>query len=319
MALPEHFLLLYGYALLFGWVLVAQLGIPLPATPVLIAAGALSAEHELGFGLALLSGFAAALLADSTWFFAGRHYGNFVMRNLCRISLEPSTCVRKTQQSYGRRHGVTLMIAKFVPGLALMAPPVAGQKGMAYRKFLFFDGIGATLWVGALLVVGRTFGAMLKHDPRLLDWAGRFSAALLLLGVVGFLVGRLVRRRMILNKIIKARLEPHELKSWLDAGEEIFIVDLRHPLELRDEPFTLPGALHIGLDDLVARNQELPRDREIVVYCDCRPSDATAVHTATKLQKLGLDRVRPLRGGYSEWKRLGFPLVAAAIPTLIAE
>jgi rhodanese-related sulfurtransferase len=118
---------------------------------------------------------------------------------------------------------------------------------------------------------------------------------------------------MILNKIVKARLEPQELKNWLDAGEDIFIVDLRHPLEVRDEPFTLPGALHIGLDALVERNQELPRDRDIVVYCDCRPSDATAVQTATKLQKLGLDRVRPLRGGYSEWKRLGFPLVVAAI------
>jgi len=96
MSLPEHFLLLYGYALLFGAVLLCQLGIPLPVTPVLLAAGAMSAEHELSFGLALLVGLGAALVADTAWFFAGRHYGHIVMRLLCRMSLEPTTCVRKT-------------------------------------------------------------------------------------------------------------------------------------------------------------------------------------------------------------------------------
>jgi membrane protein DedA with SNARE-associated domain/rhodanese-related sulfurtransferase len=318
MALPEHFLLLYGYALLFGSVLLCQLGLPLPVTPVLLAAGALCAEHELSFGLALLSGLAAAMVADSAWFMAGRHYGNFVLRILCKLSLEPTTCVRKTQSSYGRHHGVTLLFAKFVPGLSMLASPVAGQRGMDYRKFLLFDSFGALLWVGAVLAAGRTFGSLLQHQPSLLDWVGKFSAALLLLGVVGFLVGRLVRRKLVLRKFIKARLEPQELKSWLDAGEEVFIVDVRHPLELRDEPFTLPGARHIAMNTLIDRNLELPRDREIVVYCDCRPSDASAVKTATTLQKLGIERVRPLRGGYGEWKRLGFPLQAVS-STLPAE
>jgi membrane protein DedA with SNARE-associated domain/rhodanese-related sulfurtransferase len=319
MALPEHFLLLYGYALLFVWVLTGQLGIPLPATPVLLAAGALSAEHELSFGLALLSGLGASLVADSAWFLVGRRYGRAVLGLLCKMSIEPTTCVRKTQDSYGRHHGSTLLIAKFVPGLSLLASPVAAQRGMSYGSFLLFDGAGAILWVGILLAAGRTFGVLLLRDPRLLDWAGKFSGALLVLGVLGFLIGRIVRRRMILNKMIKARLEPHELKSWLDAGEEVFIVDLRHPLELRDEPFMLPGALHIAMDKLIERNQEIPRDRDIVVYCDCRPSDATAVATATKMQKLGIDRVRPLRGGYSEWKRLGYQMEAVSSAALSTE
>src|ERR1035437_7774109 len=99
MALPEHILLVYGYFLLFGWVLVEQLGIPLPATPVLLAAGALSAEHELSFALALGAGLSAALLADSAWFMAGRHYGSHVLRLLCKMSLEPTTCVRRTESS----------------------------------------------------------------------------------------------------------------------------------------------------------------------------------------------------------------------------
>jgi membrane protein DedA with SNARE-associated domain len=153
MALPEHILLIYGYLLLFAWVLVEQLGVPLPATPVLLAAGALSAEHELNFVLALLAGLAASLTADSAWFLIGRRYGHRVLRILCKLSLEPTVCVRRTQNSFGRRRAITIMIAKFVPGLATLAPPVAGQNGMAFGSFLLFDAIGATAWLGALLAI----------------------------------------------------------------------------------------------------------------------------------------------------------------------
>jgi membrane protein DedA with SNARE-associated domain/rhodanese-related sulfurtransferase len=316
MALPIHILLTYGYLLLFGAVLVEQFGIPLPATPVLLAAGALSAEGQISFSLALLAGVAAALTADSAWFLIGRRYGHHVLRILCKLSLEPTTCVRKTQDSFGRRRGVTLMIAKFVPGLATLAPPVAGENGMGYGSFLFFDGIGAALWVGALLVAGRFFGDLLKRDTSLLDWAGRFSGALLLLGIIIFFVGRLLRRRMILKELAASRLEPEELKRQLDAGEAVFIVDLRHPLEILPDPFTLPGALHFSPEALTSRHLEIPRDRDIVLFCTC-PSEATAAKTAMALHKLGIERVRPLRGGYDEWKRLGFPLDAVSDPGFV--
>jgi len=311
MALPEHILLLYGCALLFAWVLVEQLGIPLPATPVLLAAGALSAEHEISFPLALLASLAASLIADSVWFHIGRRYGHAVMRILCRLSLEPTICVRRTQESYGRRRAITLMTAKFVPGLATLTPPVAGQNGMPYASFLLFDCIGATLWIGTLLTAGRLFGDILHRDPRVLDWAGDFSAALLLAGILGFLILRIVRRRMVLKNLAEARLEPHELKRMLDAGEEVFIVDLRHPLELVPDPFTLPGALHLSPDQLAVRAHEIPRDRAVVLYCTC-PSEATAAKTAMTLHNLGINRVHPLRGGFDEWKRLGFPMDAIA-------
>jgi rhodanese-related sulfurtransferase len=199
------------------------------------------------------------------------------------------------------------MIAKFVPGLATLAPPVAGENGMPFLSFLFFDAIGASLWLSVLLALGRFFGDLLRHDPSLLDWAGRFSGALLVLGILGFFVGRVIRRRMVLKKLVAARLEPVELKRQLDAGEPVYIVDLRHPLELLPDPFTLPGALHFSPDALTARHLEIPRDRDVVLYCTC-PSEATAAKVAMMLQKLGIERVRPLRGGYDEWKRLGFPL-----------
>jgi len=320
MELPIHILLTYGYLLLFAWVLVEQLGVPLPATPVLLAAGALSAEHELNFAFALLAGMAGSLMADSTWFLIGRRYGHHVLRLLCKLSMEPTICVRRTQDSFGRRRVVTLMFAKFVPGLAMLAAPVAGQNGMGYGAFLLFDGIGATIWVGALLTAGRFFGDLLRRNPNMLNWVGRFSGALLILGILGFFLGRVYRRRSVLKKLVAARLEPEELKKQLDAGEAVYIVDLRHPLELIPEPFTLPGAVHFSPDALAARGNEIPRDRDIVLFCTC-PSEATAAKTAMTLHRLGIERVRPLRGGYDEWKRLGFPLdaIKKAVSALEAE
>jgi len=306
MELPTHILLTYGYLLLFAWVVIEQLGIPLPATPILLAAGALSAEQQLSFPLALAAGVGACLVSDSTWFLVGRHYGHHVLRLLCKMSLEPTICVRRTQDSFGRRREVTLMIAKFVPGLATLAPPVAGENGMGYLRFLLFDGIAA------VLTVGRLFGDALKRDPSLLNWAGRFSGALLALGILGFFVIRIIRRRMVLKSLVAARLEPEDLKRQLDAGEKVYIVDLRHPLEFLPDPFTLPGALHFSPDSLTERHLEIPRDRDIVLFCTC-PSEATAAKTAMTLMKLGIERVRPLRGGYDEWKRLGFPLDAVQL------
>jgi membrane protein DedA with SNARE-associated domain/rhodanese-related sulfurtransferase len=307
MELPFHILLTYGYVLLFAWVLVEQMGVPLPATPILVAAGALSAEHQLSFPLALLAGLSATLMADSAWYLIGRKYGHVVLRILCKLSMEPTVCVRRTQDSFGRRREVTLMIAKFVPGLATLAPPVAGENGMNFARFAFYDGIGATLWLTALLALGRFFGDILKHDPSLLNWVGRFSGALLLVGILVFFGVRVYRRRVLLKKLIQSRLEPEELKRLLDAGAPVYIVDLRHPLELLPDPFTLPGALHLSPDTLAARHLEIPRDRDVVLYCTC-PSEATSAKTAMTLQKLGIERVRPLRGGFDEWKRLGFPL-----------
>ncbi len=312
MELSAHMLTMYGYLLLFAWVGVEQLGIPLPAAPVLLAAGALTADGTFSFPLAFACCVAAALSADTVWYFVGRRYGHQVLRVICKLSLEPTTCVRRTQDSFGRHRSV-LIIAKFIPGLGLLTPPVAGQNGMAYGLFLLFDAIGATLWVGVLLAAGRFFGDLLKRNLYLLHWAGRFSGALLILGIAGFLLGRVWRRRMVLKRLAAARLEPEELKRMLDAGERVLIVDLRHPLELLPDPFTLPGAQHISPEALAVRQQEIPRDRDIVLYCTC-PSEATSAKTAMTLRKLGIERVRPLRGGFDEWKRLGFPM--DAIPPL---
>ncbi|WP_263353752.1 VTT domain-containing protein [Acidicapsa acidisoli] len=316
MPLPTAILLTYGYFLIFGWVLLEQIGLPLPATPVLLAAGALSATEHMNFFAALLAGATACLVADLSWFLFGRRYGHYVLRLLCRFSLEASTCVRRTHESFGRRGAYTLLFAKFVPGLSVVAPPVAGQTGMSLRRFLVFDAGGSIAWAGSLLLAGRLFGDLIAKDPSVLNWLGRFGGALLILGILAFLASRIYRRYSYLRKFRTARLEPETLKQMLDAGEPVYIVDLRHPLELVPDPYTLPGAHHLSPDALAQRSSEIPLDRDIVLYCTC-PSEATAAKTAMTLNKLGIARVRPLRGGFDEWKRLGFPLdaIEMAVPT----
>ena len=307
MELPVHILLTYGYALLFGWVLVEQLGVPLPAAPVLLAAGALSAEGQMNPFFSFWTGLTAALIADTSWFFVGRHYGSHVMRFLCKLTIEPTSCVRKAQISYGKRRGLLLVFAKFVPGLATLAPPVAGKSGMRARTFLALDAAGSALWVGVLLLGGRVFGDLLNTNPHLLDWVGHFSGFFLGFGVVSFLLFRVFRRIVIVRRFVRSRMEPHELKQQMDDGEQITIVDLREPDERLADPVTLPGAIHFAPDDLQHRAEEIPRDRDVVLFCNC-PNASGAAATALRLHKLGLDRVRPLKGGVNGWRAAGFPL-----------
>lgn len=319
MALPTHILLTYGYLLLFAWVLVDQLGMPLPVTPGILAAGALSAQHEISLPFAWLVAVAASLIADTTWFFIGRKFGHSVLRVLCKLSLEPADCVRRSQDAHGGRRAPALMIVKFVPGLATLGPPAAGVHAVGFWPFLLFDGIGATLWAGVLLFAGRFFGDLIKRDPDVLNWAGRCSGVLLVLGVLALLLRRIYRRQKFLKGLIAARVEPNELKKRVEAGEDVYIVDLRHPLEILADPFTLPGAHTISPEALAARSKEIPRDRDIVLYCTC-PSEATSAKTAMQLHQLGIERVHPLRGGFDEWKRLGFPLnpISTIIPSAAA-
>ena len=224
-------------------------------------------------------------------------------------------CVRRSQDLFTHYSFVALTFAKFVPGLATLASPVAGQSGMRLRKFLYWDGLGSTLWGGSLLAAGYFGRDLLAHNVNLLHWAQRVSIVLLFLIVLTLVIWRIVRHRMALHQLVAARMEPEELKRHLDAGRDIYIGDLRHPLELLAEPFTLPGAVYLSTDALDGSSHVTPRDRDIVLYCTC-PSEATSTKTALTLRKLGIERVRPLRGGYDERKRRGFPLEALQPVTL---
>lgn len=303
----QHILPINIYFVLLGWVFLDRAGIPIPAAPMLVAAGALTAGNQLRFSLALILGLIGALTADTVWFVIGRSHGHRVLSLLCRLSCEPGVCVRRTQDFFGNHPAATLLLAKFIPGLAALTSPVASQSGMRFRRFLLFDSAGSALWVGVLLATGHFLRDVIARDPSLLHWAGRFSGLLLVFTVAALLIWRFVRRRLAIKQLKAIRVDPKELKRQLDAGEKIAVIDLRHPLELLVDPFVLPGAVHVSPEALTKRSQIIPRDRDVVLYCTC-PSEATSAKTAMALRRLGIERVHPLRGGYDEWKMLGFPL-----------
>ena len=204
------------------------------------------------------------------------------------------------------------MFAKFVPGLATLAPPVAGQNGMPYLMFLFFDAIGATLWLSVLLGVGKAVWRCAEAGSEPVELGGEIFRSAAGSGDSWILYWRACTGGgWCCASWSRLDWSHEELKRQLDAGEQVYIVDLRHPLELVPDPFTLPGALHVSPEELASRIAEIPRDRDMVLYCTC-PSEATAAKTAMTLHKLGIDRVRPLRGGFDEWKRLGYPMDAIA-------
>jgi len=308
MPLALDFFLHYAYWILFLWVMIEQFGVPIPSFPLLLTAGTLTATHKLSLPLVLIAVTLGSLVSDSVWYAMGKKYGGGVVKLLCRLSMESSTCVRRTE-NYFTRHGAgALVVAKFIPGLGSVAAPIAGQTGMRYRFFAIFDTAGILLWAVAFTLAGRFFGDVLKRNPNALEWVEHFAFLLFVLLLLGFFVWRFFRQRAFLREIRMARVEPNELKTMLDHEQPVYIVDLRHPLDYLPDPRTLPGAVLLSPDTLVQQADHIPRDRDVVLFCTC-PSEATAAKMALAIRKLGVYRVRPLRGGFDEWKRLGYPLV----------
>ena len=300
----------HAYAILFGWVFLEQAGLPVPSAPVLLAAGTMSAAHTLHVAVILPVVLLACLLADSAWFLLGRRYGTRIVNILCKLSFEAASCVTRTQGSLSRRGGTTMLFAKFVPGLSTMAAPLAGQSGVRYATFAAYDLAGSALWASAWLFGGRFFGDLLKRNSRWFALLAHSAVALVLLMIVAVLVVRYVRRLKFLRELRGLRLEPGQLQAMLDdaAREGLpgpFVVDLRHPLDVLSDPVTLPNALRIGPDELKQRHELIPRDRDVVLYCTC-PSEETSAKVALELRRLGVKRVRPLRGGLQGWKDAGY-------------
>jgi membrane protein DedA with SNARE-associated domain/rhodanese-related sulfurtransferase len=303
----------YAYWLIFLWVLVEQIGIPIPSIPVLLAAGTLTATHQLSHSRVLLTVLTACLISDSVWFFLGRRYGNSVLKLLCRLSFEASTCVSKTEGYFSRRGPSTLLFSKFVPGLSTVAPPIAGQIGISYARFFLWDLLGSIIWGETFILAGRFFGDLAKKSAPFFSWLGHFAFLIFVVMVLGFLAHRIWMQRKFLRQVRELRLDPEEVKSMIDVAQTNgttppFIVDLRHPLDYLPDPRVLPGALRIGPNELKQHSEIIPRDRDVILYCTC-PSEETSAKLALQLHKMGIYRVRPLRGGFDGWKKAGYPLV----------
>ncbi len=313
MSIALAFFVHYAYAILFLWVLVEQVGVPIPSIPVLLTAGTLVATHQLRGTLAVFSVLAACALADSFWYILGRRYGNAVLRLLCRLSFEADTCVNKTQGYFHKRGAVTLLFAKFIPGLSTVAAPIAGQTGMPYARFIAYDLSGSLLWTLAYVLCGFFFGDFAKRSGPFFAMLGHFAVAIFVVMVLGLMFHRFWKQRRFLLSVRELRLEPAELLDMIETADRQgnippYIVDLRHPLDYLPDPRVLPHTVRVSPSELTAHQTLIPRDRDIILYCTC-PSEETSAKVALQLHSLGISRVRPLRGGFEGWRDLGYPLV----------
>lgn len=257
----------HGLALVFANVLLTQLGAPLPAVPTMIVAGALVHQNELSLAAVLSVAVLASLLGDLPWFAAGRAFGRRALGALCRMAIQPDSCVNRTETIFQRWGAPSLTIAKFVPGFATVAPPIAGAMRLGLIPFLAYSGVGALLWAGAAVASGMIFHA--EVDWLIQRLANLGPMALLLLGffVALYLFAKWLQRLRFMRLIRGARISVAELRARLESGEPPLILDARAPVARTLDSRRIPGALLVDID---APGRSLRADaprQEVVVYC----------------------------------------------------
>jgi len=301
----------YGLWIVFGNVLVKQLGVPVPALPTLVIAGALVAAGKLPAPALIAVAVLACLIADSAWFAAGRRYGNGVMKTLCRLSLTPDSCVSDTQDRFERWGTSALVVAKFVPGLAVIAAPLAGAARVRWPSFLFFDSLGSTLWVGAEVICGMLLGEQIELLLARVGSVGLSAAIVLGLLLAAYVAFKWWQRWHFFRRLRMARISVNELYRLMAADPAPVIVDVRSALARSLQPQRIPGAVQVVPHAFERPAQELPRDRDIGVYCSC-PNEASAAQVAKLLIDNGFTRVRPLLGGLDAWIAAGYSVETLA-------
>jgi len=298
---------------LFGALLAHQLGVPIPAFPLLIWAGAISYGDPLLAAQAFVLGTLAGTFGNLPWYFAGRRYGYRMLKLVCRITLSPDSCVRQTENAFDRRGPSMLVVSRFLPGIETVAPPLAGALALPVGRFILYDAAGSALRAAAGLALGLVF-----HDQVgwLLDRLTALgSNAVLLLGALvgAYVAWRFAQRWRFLRSLRTARISVHELNDMMSRGEDPVVLDVRTAAHRRLDGRQIPGAHPVDLDALESTLERVPRDGEVVVYCAC-PNEATAAKVALKLRARGFRRVRPLGGGIDAWMSAGLAVERIARP-----
>lgn len=303
------FLVRHGQAVLVAVVFAEQIGLPIPAVPVLLAVGALAGAGKMNLAAAVALSVVACSAGDLIWYELGRHRGRHALNLLCRISLEPDSCVRRTENFF-TRHGIrALVMAKFIPGLSTITPALAGLFGVSVKRFLSYNGLGALLWTVAFMGPGYLFSAQLEEISAQAARLGSWLVYLLGGSLGAYIVYKYVHRQWLLRELRIARISVDELKQIMDEGGDHLIVDLRGALDHQADPYTIPGALQMTAEELEQRHQEIPRHQAVILFCAC-PNEATAAKMALLLRTKGITKVRPLAGGIDAWRAREFPLEA---------
>jgi membrane protein DedA with SNARE-associated domain/rhodanese-related sulfurtransferase len=297
----------HGALILFAVIFVEQMGLPVPGIPFLLAAGVLAGTGKLNIGLLALVSTVGSSLADTVWFYLGRKRGNSILKLFCKIALEPDTCVRRTEDVFSRFGMKAVLMGKFVPGVGTVAPPLAGIFGVSLPRFLAYDSVASVLYTGCFLLIGFFFSNQLRPVLEMLGQMGHWAVVVIVLALAIYISWKYLERQRVLHELRIARITVDELRRMQEAGDDVFLVDLRSEVDLQLEPVVIAGALHFFPKDIENRHQEIPRDRDIVLYCSC-PNEATAARVAQLLRRRGITRVRPLLGGIDAWREKKYPL-----------
>jgi membrane protein DedA with SNARE-associated domain/rhodanese-related sulfurtransferase len=293
----------YGVGFVFVNVLALQAGLPLPAYPTLIVAGALAAGGGTSAPELIGIGVLAALIADTGWYSAGRRFGMRILSVLCRLSLSPDTCVRQTESIFQRFGPSSMLFAKFVPGFASVATALAGAIRLNYARFVVFDAMGAALWVGVAVGLGYLFRDAIGDVMAELAALGKYGVMLVIAAFTLWILAKWYRRYLFVRQLRMDRVTVHELRQLLDEQKVKALVDVRSALT-QAATGRIPGARAIDVQNIAKGFDGVPVDGEVIVYCAC-PNEATAVKVAQKLRKIGFTRIRPLLGGIDAWIEAG--------------
>jgi membrane protein DedA with SNARE-associated domain/rhodanese-related sulfurtransferase len=300
----------FGLLIVAVNVLLDQIGLPVPAVPTLIVAGALGADGHLPLAAVFVWSVIACLVADAGWYWVGEKYGIRVLKTICKVSLEPDSCVSQTQTRFERWGVNSLVIAKFIPGLAIIAPPLAGAMRIGWPRFVFLSTCAAILWVGAGLTAGVLFKSQIGQVLEHLQEFGSVAGAAIMALLAAYIAFKWWQRRRFYQLLRMARISVAELYDLIQAGAAPVIIDVRSTTARQLEPRWIPGAVHVPLQDVAHHLKELPRDRDIILYCTC-PSEASAARVAKILMNHGFKHVRPLHGGLDAWVAAGYAVVTA--------
>jgi membrane protein DedA with SNARE-associated domain/rhodanese-related sulfurtransferase len=295
----------------FVLVLTEQIGLPVPTYPLLIVAGAWSAGGGPPLWRIAGAAVAACLLADSAWYGAGRRFGSRILRLMCRLSLEPDSCVADTERLFARFGTRLLVVAKFIPGLSAVSTAMSGVVSARPLGFLAYDAAGASLWTLSGLTIGWIFRDAVEDVFAELTRLGRVGG-LLVLALLGSFIGlKLWRRHQFFQELRMSRITVHELFRLRQEGAAVLLVDARSGASrMRDG--IIPGA--IAFEALLENSAEGRRGGEAIVYCSC-PNEATAARIARKLMNMGFHPVRPLLGGIHAWQDAGFAIFRSSDAT----
>ncbi len=297
-------LVAHGYLIVFAAVFLEAVGFPLPAALAVLIAGGASARGSL-YGPYVLAGAIAAMLAgDTLMFLMGRYTGWWLLGILCRISLNPESCILRSADSFYRRGRMLLVIAKFIPGINTMAPPLAGCMNMRFGPFLLLDLSGAALYIGSYFAVGLAFSDALEAVTRgyqtfsrIMGWA----VMSLIAGYVTFQLWRWVRERALRTVAFAV---PSEAAQAVVSGASIY--DVRSHGYLDPTASRIRGSRRLDPNSLHRSNEAFPVGHVVYVYCTC-VREATSVRVARELEKNGI-QVAVIKGGLRAWRRAGLPV-----------